>query len=121
VWEFLARDEPAYDLVLCAGGLYHLAEPRRLLETLRRRTRGFLVVQSVVTLESEDPAYFVSPAPGWPHGSRFTHAGLGRWLGELDWTVLASDRNELPGNPRAADRGSSYWLCRPGGPSAGGE
>jgi 2-polyprenyl-3-methyl-5-hydroxy-6-metoxy-1,4-benzoquinol methylase len=116
---FLERDEPPYDLVLCAGGLYHLAEPRLLLERLRRRTQGFLVVQSVVTLESEDAGYFVSPAPGWRHGSRFSHAALRRWLDELGWTVLASERNELPGNPRPSDRGSSYFLCRIGAASAG--
>ena len=115
---FLEREGPLYDLVICAGGLYHLTEPRRLLERLGRRTAGFLVVQSVVTLESEDPRYFVSPAPGWRHGCRFSHATLGRWLGELGWTVIAQDRNELPGNPRPADRGSSYFLCR--APSAPG-
>jgi tRNA (mo5U34)-methyltransferase len=114
IWAFLRQQEQPFDLVLCAGGLYHLAEPRRLLDVLRPLTRGFLVVQSVVTLTSEDPAYFVTPAPGWRHGSRFTHAGLGRWLDALGWTIVAADRNELPGNARPEDRGSSYYLCRAG-------
>jgi protein-L-isoaspartate O-methyltransferase len=116
---FLERDGPLYDVVLCAGGLYHLRDPRRLLELLSRRTAGFLVVQSVVTLESEEPDYFVSPAPGWRHGSRFTHAALRRWLVELGWAILATERNELPGNPRRADRGSSYFLCQASRTSVG--
>jgi protein-L-isoaspartate O-methyltransferase len=120
IWSFLAREGPAWDLVVCAGGLYHLTEPRALLERLRARTRGFLVVQSVVTLESEDPGYFVSPAPGWRHGSRFSHAALQRWLEELGFVVLDSDRNELPGNPRPMDRGSSYFLGRADGFPMGG-
>lgn len=110
VWEFLRRAEP-YDLVMCTGGLYHLREPRRFLEMLYPVCAGLLVVQSVVTLETEDPGYFVSPAPGWKHGSRFTHAGLRSWLEEIGWEVVKEQRNELSGNWRLCDRGSSYFLC----------
>jgi hypothetical protein len=111
VWEFVRRPE-RYGVILCTGGLYHLREPRRLLELLFPICAGFLVIQSVVTLETEDANYFVSPAPGWKHGSRFTHAGLRSWLEELGWDVLEERRNELTGNPRPCDRGSSYFLCR---------
>ena len=111
VWTFIAQ--PAqYDLVMCAGGLYHLTDPRRLLAELRAITRGYLLIQSAVTLETEDPSYFVSPAPGWKHGSRFAHAGLKQWLVDLGWEIVAEGRNELTGNPRLCDRGSSYFLCR---------
>ena len=111
-WTYL-REQQRFDLVLCAGGLYHLERPGAFLELLRPVTRGYLVVQSVVTLETEDPDYFVSPIPGLRHGSRFTHAALERWLVEAKWQVLAQDRNELPGNKLARDRGSSYFLCQP--------
>jgi hypothetical protein len=63
-------------------------------------------------LETEAADYFVSPAPGWKHGSRFTHAGLKQWLTDAGWIVLDEARNELTGNPRLCDRGSSYFLCR---------
>jgi hypothetical protein len=111
VWAFIQAADAPYELILCAGGLYHLTEPRRLLELLRKIAARFLVVQSVVTLEVEDADYFVAPAPGWKHGSRFTHAGLARWLADLGWQILAEARNELTGNPRLCDRGSSYFLC----------
>jgi len=111
IWERVQRPEQ-YDLILCAGGLYHLTEPRRLLESLRTVAAGYLVIQSAVTLETDDPDYFVSPAPGWKHGSRFTHAGLRKWLTELGWEVVEEAENELTGNPRLCDRGSSYFLCR---------
>ena len=110
VWDFV-RASPPFDLVLCAGGLYHLSDPRGFLNLLRESGAKALIVQSVVTLETDDPAYFVSPAPGWPHGSRFTHAGLGRWMTELGWRIQESAINELAGNPRLCDRGSSYYRC----------
>jgi hypothetical protein len=112
VWAFLDRSEEAYDLVLCAGGLYHVSDPARLLQAVRRVARGHLVVQSVVTLETEDPGYFVQPAKGWQHGCRFTHAWLRARLEALDWQVLEEARAELPGNHRLHDRGSSFFLCR---------
>ncbi|MBN1640739.1 MAG: methyltransferase domain-containing protein [Anaerolineae bacterium] len=111
-WEYLRQTEP-FDLVLCAGGLYHLEQPRQLLALLRPVTSAYLVVQSVVTLETQDPAYFVTPAPGLRHGSRFTHAALETWLRATGWGILAQARNELPGNPLPRDRGSSYFWCRP--------
>jgi len=106
-------DSPSFDLVLCAGGLYHLAEPRRLLEQMHPMTKRILIAQSVTTLETESADYFVSPAPGWKHGSRFTHAALEKWLKETGWTIVEQARNELTGNDRPCDRGSSYFVCRP--------
>jgi protein-L-isoaspartate O-methyltransferase len=112
VWTFLERSSETYDLVLCAGGLYHLSDPARLLQAVTRVARGYLVVQSVVTLETEDPGYFVQPAKGWQHGCRFTHAWLRERLGALGWRIVEEARAELPGNRRPHDRGSSFFLCR---------
>lgn len=111
VWEFVARPNQRFDLILCAGGLYHLERPRQFLQALRALAGGYLVLQSVVTLESQDPSYFMTPAPGWKHGSRFTHAALERWLIESGWQILNQTLNELPANPRLCDRGSSYYRC----------
>ena len=109
---FLDRSSDLYDLVLCAGGLYHVSDPARLLEAVQRVSRGYLVVQSVVTLETEDGDYFVRPAKGWRHGCRFTHAWLRARLERIGWHVLDEARAELPGNHRPHDRGSSFFLCR---------
>jgi tRNA (mo5U34)-methyltransferase len=106
------RQAEAFDLVLCTGGLYHLKEPRQFLQTLSTACKGLLIIQSVVTLETEDPGYFISPAPGWKHGSRFTHAGLRLWLEGNGWDIIEERRHELPGNQRRCDRGSSCFLCR---------
>lgn len=113
VWEFVA-EAPAYDLVLCTGGLYHLRDPQRFLAQLAPVVGQYLVIQSAITLETEAVDYFVSPAPGWRHGSRFTHARLRTWLEALGWEIVAEARSELPGNARPCDRGSSYFLCRAG-------
>ncbi len=109
---FLAAGDEGWDVVLCAGGLYHLRQPQDLLRALRPRCLGALVLQSAVTLETEAPDYFVAPAPGRPAGSRFTHARLRHWLTDLGWTILAEERGELPGNRHARDRGASYFLGR---------
>jgi 2-polyprenyl-3-methyl-5-hydroxy-6-metoxy-1,4-benzoquinol methylase len=109
----LFREPHQYDLILCAGGLYHLEEPRRFVELLRRITSHYLVIQSVVTLETDDPDYFVTPAPGLQHGSRFTQAALEKWLTGAGWEILDQAQNELPGNKLARDRGSCYFLCQP--------
>ena len=110
VWNFVLT-AGAYDLVLCTGGLYHLTDPCGFIQLLHKTGSRHLVVQSVVTLETDAPNYFVSPAPGWRHGSRFTHAGLGRWLTEAGWRILECATNELDANTRLCDRGFSYYHC----------
>jgi SAM-dependent methyltransferase len=112
VWTFLQRASEPYDLVLCAGGLYHTSDPARLLQLIERVTRTYVVIQSVITLETEDRDYFERPAPGWQHGCRFTHAWLRDRLRERNWQLTAEARTELPGNSKLRDRGSSFFLCR---------
>jgi hypothetical protein len=117
VWSFVGRPNRAYDLVLCAGGLYHVSDPARLLQAGKPIVRGYLVVQSVVTLETEDPGHFVQPASGWQHGCRFTHAWLRARLEDLGWRVLEEARAELPGNPGPTIEGRASSCARTG-PSA---
>lgn len=111
VRSYVSGRAKSFDLVLCAGGLYHLSEPRALLADLRGVCDRFLVLQTVVSLENEASDYFETPAPGWSHGCRFSHGQLADWLDELGWRVVKSRRNELTGNNRLRDRGSSYFLC----------
>jgi SAM-dependent methyltransferase len=102
-----------FDIVLCFGGLYHLDNPECLLRFLRDKTKKALIIQTVVTLETEAPEYFVSPCPGWTYGSRFTHAWLVAALRRTGWEIAHEYRNELTYNERACDRGSSYLYCIP--------
>jgi hypothetical protein len=100
----------SFDICICAGGLYHIADPRKLLELLNQRIKKYLIVQTVVSLERDDEDYFEAPAPGWTWGCRFSHKYLIRIAEESGWVVLRQDRNELTENKRLCDRGSSYLL-----------
>ncbi len=42
-------DSPKYDVVHCSGVLYHIPDPMRLMDTLRKITGEYLVVGSVIT------------------------------------------------------------------------
>lgn len=101
-------------VAICAGGLYHLAEPARLLDQLRGQVSDALVVQTVYHLGRPQPDYFESPAPGWAHGCRFSYEYLLGMVERCGWRVEHAERNELLGNDRPADRGSAYLLCTPG-------
>jgi len=99
-----------FDIVLNAGGLYHLQEPSKFIELSYAITRRLMVLQTVVTLETESEDYFVSPAPGWKHGCRFTDAWIRKRLSDIGWRIIQKERNVLSGNERLCDRGSSYFL-----------
>jgi 2-polyprenyl-3-methyl-5-hydroxy-6-metoxy-1,4-benzoquinol methylase len=107
--------EGSYDFAICAGGLYHLSDPRALLARLRGQVRRALVVQTVYSLASTSPNYFETPAPGWTWGSRFSADFLLSILAETGWKVLETCSNELGGNARPEDRGSIYARCEPAG------
>ena len=98
---------------LCAGGLYHLEDPERLLRQLREQVDVALVVQTVYHQGIEDPDYFETPAPGWHWGCRFSYRYLLTMAERSGWEVVHHERNELFGNDRIEDRGSAYLLCVP--------
>lgn len=100
-----------FDIGICVGGLYHITEPKKLLELLSNKINKYLVVQSVVSLADEDENYFESPAPGWAWGCRFSHKYLLKMLEQTGWVVLEKFRNELLNNTSSSDKGSSYCLC----------
>lgn len=111
VGDVFAWDEPA-DVVMCAGGLYHLEDPAALLRRLRELTRSSLVVQTVYHLGVDDPGYFETPAPGWSWGCRFSLGYLRNMLVASGWEVVSEATNELEGNEKPKDRGAAYFLCR---------
>ena len=94
------------------GGLYHVNNPREILEKSYRMARRFLIVQSVVSMASDDENYFECPAPGWTWGCRFSRGWLLKAVGELGYEVIDTHFNELEGNNRPEDRGSLYFLVR---------
>jgi hypothetical protein len=100
-----------YDFGICAGGLYHLAEPDRLLRKLVENIRVALVVQTVYSLAQPAADYFEAPAPGQDWGCRFSFDRLLAMLTEAGWDIVRSSANELGGNARPEDRGSAYVLC----------
>lgn len=116
--EFRVQDvfdvaEPA-SITICAGGLYHLEDPARLLRRLRELTTSALVVQTVFHLGRRDDAdYFETPAPGWTWGCRFSVPYLHDMIERAGWAISAHEENELIGNHRPEDRGSAYLLCVP--------
>jgi len=100
-----------FDIGICVGGLYHITDPKKLLELLNKKISKYLVVQTVVSLANEDENYFESPAPNWTWGCRFSHKYLLKMLEQTGWTILEESRNELLDNTSLSDRGSSYCLC----------
>lgn len=102
-----------FQLCLCFGGLYHIENPKKLLQLLRDHVTEVLIIQTIVSLETEDENYFESPAPGWTWGCRFSHANLKNMIKETGWRVIDEKRNEMTYNQRLCDKGSSYLMCIP--------
>ena len=67
-------------------------------------------MQSVVSLENEDPDYLEVPAPGWTWGSRFSLVSFDQMIRDQGWTLVTWHANELKGNTEPKDRGSVYYL-----------
>ena len=63
-------------------------------------------------MANEDPDYFESPAPGWTWGCRFNNASFDKVVRELGLEIMDQHFNELEGNDRVEDRGSSYYLLK---------
>ena len=100
------------DIVANLGGLYHVANPLEVLRKSHALARRFLILQTVVSLATRDDRYFASPAPGWTWGCRFSRESFDRAIRETGWQVVDHHFNELEGNDRPEDRGSSYYLIR---------
>lgn len=100
-----------YDFGICAGGLYHLADPKSLLTLLREKIKKALVIQTVVSLENTEEDYFETPAPRRLHGCRFSSRYLVKMVEACGWEIIEEHSNELEGNVQIHDRGSAYLLC----------
>lgn len=99
-----------FTIVANVGGLYHLADPERVLDLSYAICERFLIVQTVVSLAHDADDYFETPAPGLPHGSRHSRASFDRVVRERGWRVLDSRFAILEANPRPEDRGCAIYL-----------
>ncbi|HAS22666.1 MAG TPA: hypothetical protein DCR51_05895 [Idiomarina loihiensis] len=99
-----------YDVVANIGGLYHLGNPEEVLDKSYALARNFLIVQNVVSMESNAEDYFVSPAPNWDWGSRYSRESFDKLICSKNWNVIDSHFNELESNEALSDRGSVYYL-----------
>jgi hypothetical protein len=102
--------EVTYDIVANVGGLYHVNNPEEILEQSYAMAKRFLIVQSVVSLATDDEYYFEAPAPGWDWGCRYSRASFDRMIESKDYKILERHFNILQGNERPEDRGSAYYL-----------
>lgn len=101
-----------FDLCLCVGGLYHIADPAGLLKRITSQTRHALVIQTVIPSNvGEDAPFFVTPAPNWTWGCRFNKKYLLNVLEELGWLVSKVDVRPLRANIHEWDKLSLSLLC----------
>jgi len=103
-----------YDIVANLGGLYHVTNPVEILRKSWLMARRFLIVQTVVSMATDSDTYFEAPAPGWPHGSRFSANSFIAMLRREGYRVVDGHFNVLEGNQRPEDRGSVYFLIEKG-------
>jgi Methyltransferase domain len=100
----------AYDIVANIGGLYHVSDPVAVLRKSYDLARRYLIVQTVVSMANNDPDYFVAPAPGWQHGSRYSPQSFANMVQAQGYRILDAQFNRLEGNTRIEDLGSVYML-----------
>lgn len=100
------------DIVANVGGLYHISDPIKAIDISYNFCKKYLIIQTVVSMENNDPDYFETPAPHWTWGCRFSKAWLDRVISEKGYNVIDSHFNELEGNDNLVSRGSVYYLIR---------
>jgi hypothetical protein len=102
------------DVVANIGGLYHVLNPIEILRKSYSMARRYLIVQTVVSQARSEADYFEAPGPGWQHGCRFSQASFDAVIKSQGWNIVDEHFNELLGNERLEDRGSSYYLIQTG-------
>ena len=100
------------DIVANVGGLYHVSNPKEILLKSYNMANDYLIIQSVVSMENNNPDYFISPAPDWDWGCRFSRESFDKMVSSFGWDIMDRHFNELTGNKGLHDRGSAYYLVR---------
>lgn len=99
-----------FSIVLNLGGLYHLNDPEQVLKKSYEMSKDFLIVQTIVSLETDDPNYFIAPAPGWTWGHRSSKQWFENLVAKLKYKVVESCFVEMPGNQGLESRGGLFYL-----------
>jgi len=100
------------DIVANLGGLYHVSNPKEIIEKSYHMAKKFLIIQTVVSMANDEEDYFEAPAPGWDWGCRFNKLSFDKLMKNLGYDIVDQHFNELEGNERLEDRGSVYYLIR---------
>lgn len=114
--EFIEQEITPYsnfdrvDIIANVGGLYYVSEPEKILRLSYEKANKYLIVQSVVSLATDDEDYFEAPAPGWSWGSRYNKQSFDKMLRSICPKVIDYHFNELEGNDKLSDRGSVFYL-----------
>jgi hypothetical protein len=103
-------DASPVDIALCMGGLYHVTDPDAVVAKIRTKAK-FLVAHACTSMKSDDPAYFVTPAPTLHHGCRFSHAYFLAMLSRAGWNVVECGHAIYPAPSDENSTGSSWALC----------
>jgi len=101
---------PSIDIVANVGGLYHVGDPKKILELSYKMANKYLIVQSVISLATNDENYFQAPAPRWTWGNRFSQQSFDKMIKSICPKIVDQYFNELDGNKKLKDRGSVYYL-----------
>jgi len=99
-----------YDIVLNAGGLYHVEDPKKIMDINYEICNKYSIVQTIVTDKTEDPNYFAYPAPDGLHLSRFSQKWMENLIKQYSWKIIFSARNTLHSNKNIHNTGSVYYL-----------
>jgi hypothetical protein len=108
-----ARTAPAYDLVLCIGGLAQQSAPFDFLQMLRTSGSQYLVLQSELKPVPSDQDGLIHPSSTLacqPH--HFTHTELAEWLLKAGWQILESTVSALGNSNGHADMSFGYYRCK---------
>jgi hypothetical protein len=100
------------DIVANIGGLYHIDNPEEILDKSYILAKRFLIVQTVVSLTSDNNDYYESPAPGWTWGNRYSRQSFEKLIESKGWNIIDRHFNILEGNARLEDKGSVYFLIQ---------
>ena len=109
----VTKFEEKCDFVFVLGGLYHIEDPLKLLSNLRSLVVHYVFIQTIVSLENEDPDYFESPAPGWNWGCRFSASWLINSIENLGFKIIESNLETAEYNFALRDRGNLFLVCQP--------
>lgn len=99
------------DLLLNIGGLYHVNHVDELITKSFLTGASIMIIQTVVHEDPQKEEFYLSPAPNWTWGSRFSASWLRTQVITAGWSIEHEAFNILELNESAFDRGSYYLYC----------